>query len=85
MPLIASLFCFCSERHKNRAVVKADVKSNFAQTNEIFKKPLDRLIETYTETHPDFVAAYKAKRVIFDLKTFKEQTGTNGGSNPPPA
>lgn len=64
----------------DRSVVKADLKTKFAQANKIFKKRLDRLIEDYAETHPDFVAAYKAKRIIVDPKT-----KSKGNGETPPA
>jgi hypothetical protein len=53
----------------DRSVVKANIKQLFAAIDKIFTEQLDRLIEDFAETHPDFVAGYKAKRKIVDPKT----------------
>lgn len=66
----------------NRKVVKANIKTMFTQATAIFIEQLDRLIEDYAATHPDFVADYKAKRKIVDPKTKKKD---NGNGETPPA
>ncbi len=69
----------------NRKVVKANIKTMFTQANAVFTEQLDRLINDYADTHPDFVADYKAKRKIVDPKTKSKPNGNgenNGGNTP---
>lgn len=59
----------------NRSVIKAEIKQLFVQIDKIFDEQLDKLIEIIAETHPNFAANYKAKRIIVDPKPNKKKPG----------
>lgn len=64
----------------NRKVVKANIKTMFAQAAAILTEQLDRLINDFGDVN--FVAEYKAKRKIVDPKTKKKENGSDGTNTP---
>jgi hypothetical protein len=69
----------------DRKVIKAQVKELFKQADAILVEQMDNLIEDFADENPDFVAQYKAARIIIDPKTGKKMTDDNGGTGNPPA
>jgi len=71
----------------DRSVTKAEVKEMFEQVDTVFTEQLDLLIEDFAETHPTFVAGYKARRKLVDPKSKSkltpEPTGDDGDANKP--
>ncbi len=65
----------------NRSTIKANLRAQFARADEILEDQMDKTIENFTETAPDFVTAYKKARVIVDEKS-KPKEGEQIGENP---
>lgn len=71
----------------NRSTIKANIKAQFARADEILEEQMDKLIENFAESAPDFVTEYKKARIIVDEKS-KPKEGEPDGENPitsPPA
>lgn len=66
----------------DRATVKANIRNYFAQADAILDDQMDKLVETLSADHPDFVSTYKNARIIVDEKTKKKP---NGNGETPPA
>lgn len=65
----------------NRSTIKANIKAQFARADEILEEQMDKLIENFAESAPDFVTAYKKARIIVDEKS-KTKEGEPTGENP---
>ena len=65
--------------------VKANIRRYFKDADTILVEQIDKLVETFAEDFPDFVATYKSARVILDPKSKKKTNGTSAqnGSNTP--
>lgn len=63
----------------DRKVTKAQIKELFKQADAILVEQMDNLIEDFAESNAEFVAQYKAARIIVDPQT----TSTPEGANPP--
>lgn len=69
-----------------RSTIKVRVKEKFKQADQILTGQLDKLIDDFADTNPEFVTKYKKARIIVDPKTSSRGTGeggTQGGGNPP--
>lgn len=69
----------------DRATLKANIRQYFKDADTLLKEQIDKLVEPLAGEFPDFVSTYKNARKIVDPKTFKKETGTNGGNPTPPA
>ena len=70
----------------NRSTIKANIKAQFARADKILEEQMDKLIENFAESAPDFVTEYKKARIIVDEKSKTKEgnpNGENGGNNPP--
>jgi hypothetical protein len=69
----------------DRKVTKAQIKELFKQADAILTEQMDNLIEDFAADNPEFVAQYKAARIIIDPKTGKKLTDETTGTGNPPA
>jgi len=52
---------------------------------EFLRKQIDRLVNLFGRTHPDFVAGYRKARVIVDRAATHTVSKTAGDTTPPAA
>jgi hypothetical protein len=70
----------------DRKVTKAQIKELFKQADAILTEQMDNLIEDFAESNAEFVAQYKAARIIIDPQTGskpEDETGGTATGNPP--
>lgn len=66
----------------NRMAHTESLAEQIRETNSILRDELDRMVNLFRRSHPDFLAAYRGARVIVDLPATHKRS--NGGANPPP-
>jgi hypothetical protein len=65
----------------DRSTVKANLRQYFKETDALLLEQIDKLVESFAEEFPDFVATYKSARIIVDEKTKPKPNGANGAGS----
>ena len=67
-----------------RAVQTQSLAGQIRETNGILRNEMDRLVNLFVRTNPDFVAGYKSARVIVDRGVRHTKTTQPPGGSPEP-
>jgi hypothetical protein len=68
-----------------RAALTQSLESLIREVNSILRDQIDRLVNLFSRTNPEFVAGYRAARVVVDrVATHKTKTAGSAPPNPKP-